>query len=583
MNFKIILLLFIHITLIAQVFELQDDMRGISSLDIMELYEDPTKKITIDQIKDQTFDANHNNITNKGVSSSAWWIKLKVHNPTADSLQWSTKFLFGLFDNMETWQFSKGQLLSHSLKGDHHIDPSMVPFDERIVFTFNTDANAYNTIYFRISHNNAGFIESFNTLWTQNNLDSYSQTSMLITTAILVALSVLLFYNIFIFFILKSKVYFWYCIYLIGLILGIISFNMIGAHYIWKESLYLIEMMPFVAFVLGNVSFMMFTRSFLETKRQAKWIDRFILLVIGIEILGLFFAMIDLRFLAVKLIHLGGFSFFFFPFFGYYLWRKGFLIARGYTLATTVLSITMTLGLLRLAGGMYTSEWLFWLSRSGFVFEGILLSVVLADRINIQQNAYHKSQQELTNSLERKVKERTLELEKAKEYAENLARKDILTGIWNRRAFIELSETLIYDSKRYNRPLSMIMVDIDNFKNVNDTYGHEAGDIVLQSFAKRLSKITRDSDLFARIGGEEFVILLPHSNLANAIKKAELFRVAVEAESIALKERSIRVTVSIGVSQFNREHDSLNTLLARADKAMYYVKSNGRNGVHSQD
>ena len=583
MNFKILLLLLIHLTLIADFFELQDDMKGTSSINVMEIYEDTTRKITIDQVKKQAFKIQDSDITNHGLSSSAWWIKLQVHNPKSQNLTWSIKFIFGLFDHMQMWQFSNDQLLSHSLKGDHHIDPKITPFNERTVFTFNTDSNAKNTIYFRISHNKIGFIETFNSLWTQNHLDTYSQTAALITTAILASLFVLFFYNLFIFFILKSKIYFWYSVYLIGIIIGIVSFNTIGAHYIWRESIFLIDNIPIVAFALANISFMMFTRVFLETNKQVKWIDKFILFFISLEILGLFFAIIDVRFLALKLIYLGGFSFFFFPFIGLYLWKKGFLIARGYTLASTILSITMTIGLLRMSGYVYTDEWLFWLSRSGFIIEGILLSIVLADRINIIQNSYNKTQNELTSNLGSEVKKRTIELEKAKKIAENLARKDMLTEIWNRRAFSEMSEELLQDSKRHDIPLSLIMIDIDKFKTINDNYGHKAGDIVLKSFSKNLSLQIRDSDILSRIGGEEFVIVLPHSNLADATKKAEHFRLDTETKPIDIKDTILNITISIGVAQFNPKYDSLDTLLARADKAMYYVKSHGRNCVYSID
>jgi diguanylate cyclase (GGDEF)-like protein len=581
LNFKILLLLLLPIILFSKGFELQTQMKGLDTTNMIAVYEDPTRELTIEQVKKQSFKIQKKNITNYGVSSSVYWIRLKIHNPQSQNLTWSIKFLFGLFDHMEMWQYADDQLLLHTLKGDHHIDPEVIPFNERTVFTFNTEANVHNTVYFKISHDKAGLIEMFNTIWTQDELNANSQIFTIMLTAIFTALIVLFFYNLFIYFVLKNRVYFWYVLYLIGVMLVMTTFNQLGSHFIWSKWFQVEDIMPFVGFVMANASFLMFTRVFLETKKRLKRIDIFLLTLIAIDLLALLFALADFRIIAIKLIGLIGFSFAFFPLFGLYLWNKGFTIARGYTLATAILSITMTMSILRFTGLVPTTEFMFWMIRLGFVIEGILLAIALADRINIIERSYHSLQDKLTHKLESEVEKRTLELEEAKKIAENLARKDMLTGVWNRRAFSEMSEKLLQDSKRHDIPLSLIMIDIDKFKNINDNYGHKAGDIVLTSFAKNLSVQTRDSDLLSRIGGEEFVIVLPHSNLADATKKAEHFRLDTQAQPINVKDTILNITVSIGVAQFNPKQDSLDTLLARADKAMYYVKSHGRDGVHS--
>ena len=556
-------------------------MPGISSTNLMTIYEDPTKKITIDQIRKQAFKFETKKITTYGASSSTWWIRLQVHNSQAENLTWSIKFLFGLFDNMEMWQYSGEKLLSHDIKGDHHIDPKITPFNERTVFTFDTKANEYNTIYFKIFHNQVGVIELFNTIWTQDELKVNLEIYNLLVVSICTALFVLLFYNLFIYFVLNNKVYFWYILYLVGLMIILITFNQVGSHFIWNNWFFIEDNMPFIGFVLTNVSFLMFTRIFLETKQRLKRVDTFLVILIILEFLGLFFALIDYRLQAIQLISLIAFSFCFFPLFGLYLWKKkGFIIARGYTLATLILSITATITILRFTEFLPTNEVIFWIGRFGFVLEGILLSIVLADRLNIIENSYKKVQEQITHKLESQVKQRTFELEEAIKCAERLARKDVLTGIWNRRAFIEMSEKLILDSKRHNIPLSIIMIDIDHFKSVNDKYGHEGGDIVLREFSKNIDQQTRENDIFARIGGEEFVMVLPHTHFINATQKAESLRKCIEERAINIEEKTLNITASMGVAEFNAEEDSLDTLLARADKAMYYIKSHGRNGVY---
>jgi|LGOV01.1.fsa_nt_gb diguanylate cyclase (GGDEF)-like protein len=364
--------------------------------------------------------------------------------------------------------------------------------------------------------------------------------------------------------------------------LAILTFNQIGAHYIWNNSIFIIDYMPIFSFVLVNISFLLFTRAFLETPNRLKRIDTFITFLIVINILALVLAMTDQRLIAMKLIHVITFSFFFFPFIGAYLWKKGFTIARGYTIASSVLSITITVSLLRGAGFIPTNELIYWLVRLGFILEGVLLAIALADRINIIQKSYTKSQENLNHSLEEKVKKRTFELEEAKKIAEDLARKDVLTGIWNRRAFLEMSRLDIENAHSHNIPLSIIMIDIDKFKRINDNYGHKIGDIVIKSFVENLKIHTRDSDIFARIGGEEFVIVLPSSDIYEAKNKAEFLRAEIEQLSIDISNKILHTTASFGVAQL-KEEESLENLLSRADNAMYFAKKQGRNGVHCNE
>jgi two-component system cell cycle response regulator len=125
-----------------------------------------------------------------------------------------------------------------------------------------------------------------------------------------------------------------------------------------------------------------------------------------------------------------------------------------------------------------------------------------------------------------------------------------------------------------------VLVDIDNFKSINDTYGHEAGDSVLRQFADRFRRNTRGIDLACRIGGEEFVIVMPDSDLARACQIGERLRECIAAEPFqAGGEPRLSVTASVGVATLERSQDSLDTLFKRADQALYVAKRGGRNRV----
>ena len=178
-----------------------------------------------------------------------------------------------------------------------------------------------------------------------------------------------------------------------------------------------------------------------------------------------------------------------------------------------------------------------------------------------------------------KLETASRELTRQKEAAEALARTDALTGLANRRAFDEVAQREIRRALRYGEPLAMIIADIDRFKAVNDTHGHHAGDQVLMSFAHTLSASVREVDLVGRWGGEEFVILMPGTDIEEAMHAAERMRQAVAAAPARLAETSCSYTASFGVAAFTADTPSLDALLRRADQALYRAKEKGRNRV----
>jgi diguanylate cyclase (GGDEF)-like protein/PAS domain S-box-containing protein len=156
---------------------------------------------------------------------------------------------------------------------------------------------------------------------------------------------------------------------------------------------------------------------------------------------------------------------------------------------------------------------------------------------------------------------------------------DYLTGICNRSRFFEIGERECLRALRYAQPLGLIAMDLDHFKLVNDTYGHAAGDEVLKSFTKACAALLRPSDTFARLGGEEFVVLLPSTTLAGAGELAERLRAAIAAATVLLSGNVLRVTASLGCSELNSEVRNLQALIAAADKALYIAKESGRDHV----
>lgn len=168
------------------------------------------------------------------------------------------------------------------------------------------------------------------------------------------------------------------------------------------------------------------------------------------------------------------------------------------------------------------------------------------------------------------------ELALALERERILGRVDEATGLINRRRFFELVEHEILVSNRYHRPLSLMLFDIDDFKRANDTLGHRAGDEILKRVARVVLGFVRAADVFARYGGDEFVVLLPHTTAEEAHVVAERMRQSVAAQSMVI-HGTMPVTISIGIASLRPGDDTVDALIQRADDAMYAAKRAGRN------
>jgi diguanylate cyclase (GGDEF)-like protein len=180
---------------------------------------------------------------------------------------------------------------------------------------------------------------------------------------------------------------------------------------------------------------------------------------------------------------------------------------------------------------------------------------------------------------------RILELQEqlvtAREQLRIQATHDSLTGLFNRRAILEALEREVARSNREKRPMAVIMVDLDHFKDINDTYGHQAGDGALQEIARRMLASFRAYDFVGRYGGEEFLVVVPTSEPHTAIELAERLRQSIAAQPVDVGGVKISVTLSLGVAATNADNSDPVQLLHQADEALYAAKKAGRNRVES--
>ena len=169
------------------------------------------------------------------------------------------------------------------------------------------------------------------------------------------------------------------------------------------------------------------------------------------------------------------------------------------------------------------------------------------------------------------------EIKKNEEKLKHQAYFDALTGIPNRTLFLDRSEIALNQAKRSNEGLAVIFIDLDEFKELNDTLGHDAGDVMLKAVAQRFINCARKSDTVSRRGGDEFTILMPRiKNIEDAVKLAERILLS-NKNAISIKEKMVFPKTSIGISIYPHDGDSIETLINNADKAMYYAKESGKN------
>jgi diguanylate cyclase (GGDEF)-like protein len=361
-------------------------------------------------------------------------------------------------------------------------------------------------------------------------------------------------YNAVLYIGVRIGTYLRYSVYLLSFIFVNQAYTGHGLVWLWPEWPELQRYVILSAMVLFGVAGLAFSTRFLEIPREAPRVGR---ALAGLQLLGVVAmatcALLDAHEPAVWV----GFGFValaatLIVALGIWSWRRR-QPAAGYFLAAALCGMGGTLSTtLATWGGVPFSESTFHAIDVGLMVEATLLALALGARMRVQ--------------------------EQARQRAEELARIDPLTGLLNRRAFRELASSTHAAASRRDRPLSVLLLDLDHFKAINDTRGHAAGDAALRTVGGLLSSTARMSDLCVRWGGEEFLLLLPETDLAEARVFAERLRESVSDAVVLHDGQRIELTASLGVAQ-RQPAQSLDALIAAADAALYAAKEAGRNRV----
>jgi len=364
----------------------------------------------------------------------------------------------------------------------------------------------------------------------------------------------LIVYNSMLFIGLRERSYLYYSIYL-GLFAVLnFAYSGHGFAWVWPDNTLLQGHIIIFCMLLFGCSGLLFTSSFLNLAAHAPRALRalyalVVLVVIGIAITLLLGDPISESLLAFSFNLLATVSMLAL---GLTTLRQRQL-AGGYYLSATLCGMLGTaISLLTVWGALPFTGWTYGAIKVGIIIQATLLALGLSLKVRQQQ--------------------------REKMLAENLAERDPLTGLLNRRGFNQQASPLWSNSARNQRPLTLAMLDLDHFKVLNDQYGHDFGDLALQAVSKILQQSCRGGDLATRWGGEEFILLLPETDLAEALALSERLRLAIQALGLQAEGETVNISCSFGVAQ-RTDEAQLEQLINEADRRLYTAKQSGRNRV----
>lgn len=493
-------------------------------------------------------------VPNFGINSPPVWLHLPVHNPTAEPMPLQLQVGTPWLDRIQVQVRQNGVPVAQweagdALPGAPHLQPTQG-------FTFrHAFAPGSSDIYIRAATPDPLVLPV--RLLTQDQAEADALWRHYGYGLLYGFLAALIAYNAVLAIGLRERSYLYYSLYLSCFILLNLTYTGHGQAWWWSGQPEFQRYVILVMMSLYSCAGLLFARRFLDLPRHAPRLARAMQGFAGVGLLlqclfvlagwqaaAVWEAFIFLVTFSLLMVWLGFFS----------LSRR--LLGSRYFLAAALTGMAGAgVTAFAVAGWLPFTPFTYHCAEVGVLVEAILLALALSHQVR-----HHKD---------------------ARQAAELLARIDPLTGLHNRRAFFELAGWAWDEARHNQQPLALIMLDIDHFKPINDQYGHGVGDAALVRLAQLLTYSCRDGDLLARWGGEEFIILLPHTNLEQAAVLAERIRASVAASPLTQQTPPVQLTVSLGVAQLQQQ-DRLEELVRQADACLYAAKGQGRNRVVAQ-
>lgn len=597
----------------------------VKSETLLAISEDSAKSLEISSWLYYTYAADDEDMEQvKNFSSTRWerltfddynqidldpfWVKFSLYNAEPYIINRLLSLENPHIDKLDLYHYIQGELFNHTEMGDHLLFSKRPVINNLFVYPFKLAPDVLHTFFIKIDSEGSASLPI--TLLSPNALIQYTEKSAFSNGFQLGTLAAIGFFSLCIAITSRSYSYAYYAGYVLSVTLLVATLQGYAFQFIWPKWPMLQHVMMTALLPLTLFFTLLFSEKVLQLKHHSitmlklcRYSAAYALILLFISplleySLALYINIISVLFATAMLMVIASVHAF-----------RGHKLAKLYTLAWSGMLVgsfitgTLYLGWITLPIAHLTPFMI------GLTFEVIFMASILAIRYSDARKAKQFSQQEAllqsqlvgktkqealliearsNEKLEQMVQERTLELEialrelnEANQKLTEQATTDSLTGVKNRAAFDKRLQAEGRLSRRQQTPMAILMLDIDRFKSINDSYGHLAGDQTLRLIAQTLKeKLKRPADLVSRFGGEEFAIILPNTDESGAKLVAELIRKTIDDLPISWNNINIPLTISIGVSAEIMQSEVQPTrLLEQADKALYRAKNDGRNRV----
>lgn len=516
---------------------------------------------------------------NFGYTQNPVWLRTQVHNDSPETQRWLVQFEYPFLDYVTLYTLrSQGSDVQHS--------GNAVPVEQRAraqrqaVFPLELAPHETLTLYTHVASSGSKMLsyklitpEAF---YAQNDRHIFWLATYF---GILLALGL---YNLLLFVGLKERVFLHYSLFVASFGVGILSFNGIGSLMFWSFLGESTARLVALGFTFASAMATLFAQSFLNTKTYCpRW--HYILSIFrGYCLLTVIATLLLPISLALHLTDVTGFTAALLLLLcGSHCSLQRVPSARLFVLAWSLLLLGAGVFALRNQGILPANFITLYGIQIGSALEMLLLSFALASRFNELKRQKEQAQTAMVAALKKQESLLEQKIAARTEALEQLANSDVLTGLLNRHGLRRCAEEALQRNRQHGNRLALLMLDLDRFKPINDNYGHEAGDFVLQKIAKRIVHLARTGDHCARFGGDEFIIIMENIESGDALTTTDPLITIVARIDQAIRSpiklpcgERVSVSVSIGVSTCQGAEDAtLESLLHEADSHMYAVKS----------
>jgi diguanylate cyclase (GGDEF)-like protein len=525
-----------------------------------------------------------------GFERGAYWFHIRLLNDNPREPRWMLVQRYALSDRIDVYtRYPDGRIV-HQASGDY------LPFSSRSIPyrhpNFQLDLPPGQPVDLLVRVESQSSMQVPLDLYTPAAFTSLSRDNQFVMGVYYGILLALFVYNLVLWLSLRDASYSWYLMHITAFGLVLFTLNGFAFEYLWPNWTWMANVAVPLTICLALIAMQQFTRIFLELPRRFPLGNRGSLVLIALfTMLGAASLFLPYRvatpwatsavILSVLWVAISSIA----------VLRTGYGPARLFLLAWS-LFLAGTAAIAALAFGLLPKNMVTEYGvQIGSALEMLLLSIALSYRYASLRNENERIAAEANMQLERKVAQRTqevrsalMQLEDAHRRLRDSSRRDGLTGLYNRNHFHETFERLLAEGRDDRRPVSLLMIDLDHFKSINDKYGHLVGDDCLRWAAQRIGQSLRaqESALLARFGGEEFVVVLPDHDLRAAVNVAEALRRKLVEEPCVSGAYKLRVSASIGVHTIDAGKDvDSDTALSVADQALYSAKANGRDCVRT--